>query len=331
MRACSRRRTIERFAIQFPGAWGGANFGSAAGDPTTGMVYIRSYEQISYRKMIPVDPNVGGLDSSDNRGRGTPPPPVDPREQEGQSVYMKNCAGMPWTRPNAHSVAEDDRSAAVPIDRPSRHAADAGVPGIANVGRCARGARDYLMALPTTDEQAGSPSAIRLPQNPGRYQGPPVGMAGRHSPRAGMRATAIRSPGPPWSQLTAYDLNDGTIKWRIADGAPPALAAKGIKNTGTMRPRNGPVVTAGGLVFLANTQDGFLRAFDKDTGALLWEHETDGNPEGIPAVYEVNGRQYIAFAVSAWTGSEQELKRTDVLQRKFGKVEAQGYHVFALP
>ena len=98
-----------------------------------------------------------------------------------------------------------------------------------------------------------------------------------------------------------------------------------------MRPRNGPVVTAGGLVFLANTQDGFLRAFDKETGALLWEHELDGNPEGIPAVYEVNGKQYVAFAVSAWAGSEQELKRTDALQRKFGKVEAQGYHVFALP
>lgn len=84
-------------------------------------------------------------------------------------------------------------------------------------------------------------------------------------------------------------------------------------------------------MFLANTQDGFLRAFDKDTGALVWEHELDGNPEGIPAVYQVNGKQYVAFAVSAWTGSEQELKRTDALQRKFGKVEAQGYHVFALP
>ena len=54
---------------------------------------------------------------------------------------------------------------------------------------------------------------------------------------------------PPWSSLTAYDLNEGTIKWKIPLGDVPELAAKGIKNTGSHYPKVGPVVTAGGLIF----------------------------------------------------------------------------------
>ena len=106
-------------------------------------------------------------------------------------------------------------------------------------------------------------------------------MADRFRP-AGTRATAIRSSGPPWSQLVAYDLNEGTIKWRVADGTAPGLVDKGLKNTGTVRPRNGPVVTAGGLVFLANSQDRFLRAFDKETGALCGSTSSRRIRRGFP-------------------------------------------------
>ena len=71
---------------------------------------------------------------------------------------------------------------------------------------------------------------------------------------------------PPWSELVAYDLNEGVIKWRIPLGTIPALAAQGIKNTGSVRPRNGPVVTAGGLIFVGSNGDGYIHAFDKETG-----------------------------------------------------------------
>ena len=101
--------------------------------------------------------------------------------------------------------------------------------------------------------------------------------------------------------------------------------------TGTVRPQNSPVVTAGGLVFLANSQDCFLRAFDKATGELVWEHELEANPEGMPAVYQVNGRQYIAFAVGASWGTGGDPVWRNPLHRKQAKIEAQGYHVFALP
>jgi quinoprotein glucose dehydrogenase len=131
--------------------------------------------------------------------------------------------------------------------------------------------------------------------------------------------------------LVAYDLNDGTIKWRVPDGTAPGLADKGITNTGSVRPRNGPVATAGGLVFAANAQDRMLRAYDKDTGAVVWARELEANPEGIPAIFALAGRQYIAFAAGASWGSGTDPVWRNGFHRKPGKIEAQGYHVFALP
>jgi quinoprotein glucose dehydrogenase len=106
---------------------------------------------------------------------------------------------------------------------------------------------------------------------------------------------------PPWTSLTAYDLNEGTIKWSIPLGDVPELAAKGSPQTGTQYPKVGPVVTAGGLVF-TGTRDRKVRAFDLDTGKLLWEFAVDMALEGIPAVYEVGGREYIVFCAAAQAG-----------------------------
>jgi quinoprotein glucose dehydrogenase len=78
-------------------------------------------------------------------------------------------------------------------------------------------------------------------------------------------------------------------------GTIPALAARGIKNTGSVRLRNGPVVTAGGLIFVGSNGDGYIHAFDKETGKVLWKSQVEANPDGIPAVYEVGGREYVAF------------------------------------
>ena len=90
-------------------------------------------------------------------------------------------------------------------------------------------------------------------------------------------------------------------------------------------------MTAGGLVFVANAQDRFLRAYDTATGRVVWEHELEANPEGIPAVYEVAGRQYIAFAAGASWGTGGDPVWRNPLHRKQGSMTAQGYHVFALP
>ena len=125
---------------------------------------------------------------------------------------------------------------------------------------------------------------------------------------------------PPWSSLTAYDLNEGTIKWKIALGEVPDLAAKGVKDTGSHYPKVGPVVTAGGLLF-AGTRDRTVRAFDVDTGKSLWQREVDAALEGIPAVYEVGGREFIVFCASAQAGL------TPATQKRISGA----YVAFALP
>lgn len=103
---------------------------------------------------------------------------------------------------------------------------------------------------------------------------------------------------PPWTSLTAFDLNEGIIKWKIALGDVPD---KDLKGTGTHYPKVGPVITAGGLVF-TGTRDKKVRAFDIDTGTLVWEKEIGTALEGMPAVYQVGGREYIVFCAAAQVG-----------------------------
>lgn len=98
---------------------------------------------------------------------------------------------------------------------------------------------------------------------------------------------------PPWGTLTAIDLNSGEHEWQVPLGEYPELAAAGLTRTGSEN-YGGPIVTAGGLVFIAATNfDKKVRAFDKATGALLWEAPLPFAGNGTPATYEVGGRQYL--------------------------------------
>lgn len=106
---------------------------------------------------------------------------------------------------------------------------------------------------------------------------------------------------PPWTSLTAYDLNEGVIRWSIPLGDVPDLAAKGIRNTGTHYPKVGPVITATGLIF-TGTRDRKVRAIDLETGKVVFEKQVDMALEGIPAVYEADGREFIVFCAAAQAG-----------------------------
>lgn len=101
---------------------------------------------------------------------------------------------------------------------------------------------------------------------------------------------------PPWGTLSAIDLNSGEYLWKTPLGEYPELAAKGLKSTGTEN-YGGPVVTAGGLLFIGATNfDKKFRAFDKTTGELLWEADLPFSGNATPATYEVDGRQFVVIA-----------------------------------
>jgi quinoprotein glucose dehydrogenase len=100
---------------------------------------------------------------------------------------------------------------------------------------------------------------------------------------------------PPWGTLTAIDLNSGKHVWKKTLGEYKELTAKGIPPTGTEN-YGGAVVTRGGLLFIAATRDETFRAFDKKTGQLLWQTELPASAFATPSTYEVKGKQYIVIA-----------------------------------
>jgi len=120
---------------------------------------------------------------------------------------------------------------------------------------------------------------------------------------------------PPWGTLNAINMSTGEFVWKTALGEYEELKAKGIPPTGTEN-YGGPVVTAGGLVFIAASRDSKFRVFDKATGKLLWEYTLPAPGFASPAVYELNGKQYVVIACG---GGKLNTKSSDA------------YVAFALP
>ncbi|WP_162051788.1 outer membrane protein assembly factor BamB family protein [Pontibacter pamirensis] len=120
---------------------------------------------------------------------------------------------------------------------------------------------------------------------------------------------------PPWGTLNAIDLNTGEYLWRVPLGQFEELTAKGIPPTGTEN-YGGPIVTASGLIFIAATYDEKIRAFDKDTGKVVWEYKLPAGGFATPITYMAAGKQYIVIAAG---GS------------RFGLKPGGSYVAFALP
>jgi glucose dehydrogenase len=100
---------------------------------------------------------------------------------------------------------------------------------------------------------------------------------------------------PPWGTLNAIDLGKGDIAWKVPLGEYPQLVAKGIRNTGSLN-FGGAVATAGGVIFVAATADEKIRAFEKSSGRVLWEHQLPAGGYATPSLYMIDGRQYVVIA-----------------------------------
>jgi quinoprotein glucose dehydrogenase len=120
---------------------------------------------------------------------------------------------------------------------------------------------------------------------------------------------------PPWGTLTAIDLNTGRHRWQVPLGEYPELSARGVPPTGTEN-YGGPIVTAGGVVFIAASRDEHIRAFDRKTGRELWKARLPAAGYATPATYSVGGKQYVVIACGGG---------------KIGTRSGDAYVAFALP
>jgi glucose dehydrogenase len=112
-----------------------------------------------------------------------------------------------------------------------------------------------------------------------------------------LQSNSLSAINPPWSTITAYDMNTGNIMWQVPDGEVADLAAKGITDTGSHAPRGSPVATASGLLFMGTSSDRKFRARDADTGKVIWEYSLPAASEGVPAVYQSGGREFVVIPV----------------------------------
>ena len=307
--------TDKRNSIQIPADDGGSNWGNGAADPKTGMVYLRTSDspelKLKLSQRVPLRVPHGAT-----------------TEIQGHAIFSQLCQGCHG--PNRTGVMSPKD---IGIDKFKKivSGGEGEMPGFSDLQP------EYLDALAAyiSNPAAGGPALAATPGGGMERLPPPPGTTryfGTYENRI-LSSDGLPAISPPWTSLVAIDLNDGELKWRVPIGVVPGLAAKGIKDTGTAKValaanRTAPIVTAGGLVFIATWPDRTIHAYDKDTGKLLWEQEIEANPEGLPSVYEVDGRQYIVFCAS---GHPPEAAPAEGFAWKAGKAEAQGYYAFALP
>jgi quinoprotein glucose dehydrogenase len=181
------------------------------------------------------------------------------------------------------------------------------VPPGAPTGRGGRGGARGNAPAPGGPEggraSAAASAVPPVPATPVATPGAPAGFVAYNSPYDFMNnfANGMSAIGPPWSQLTAYDLNTGKILWRVPDGEMPGLPG-GKTEQGSYAPRGGITATAGGLLFVGTSSDRKLRAYDQDTGKVLWSMDVPAAVEGVASVYEVGGREYVVFCVGGGAG-----------------------------
>ncbi len=279
--------SVGKDTVVFPGFDGGAEWGGPAVDPETGVIYVNAND-LAW---------TGAL--AENTGD----------QKGGEGLYLSQCsichrdnrAGSPPETPSLLNVG-DRRSRKEIADVIAK--GKGRMPGFSGLREDQRSALiDYLLG------GEGKELASIGPEPPAsRYR-----FTGYHR---FLDPDGYPAVAPPWGTLNAINLNTGEYAWKIPFGEYPELAAKGLRNTGTEN-YGGPIVTAGGLVFIGATSfDKKFHAFDKSTGELLWEGTLPFAGNGTPATYEINGKQYVV--ISAGGG------------RPFGTLTGGVYVAFAL-
>jgi quinoprotein glucose dehydrogenase len=255
--------------IIFPGYDGGAEWGGGAFDPTTGLFYVNANEMAWVLRLVPQKPRTG--------------------EANGREIFLRNCSachradrtGAPPEFPSLIGLGDRYEEGSV---KGLIAEGQGRMPGFANLGHDQLEAVfEYVYYGKETTVKDNGPSPLDAKYISDGYN--------KFLDKDGYPAIQ-----PPWGTLTAIDLNSGKTAWKIPLGEYPELAAQGLTGTGSEN-YGGPVVTAGGLLFIGATNyDKVFRALDKTTGKVLWQTTLPAAGNATPSTFEVNGRQYIVIA-----------------------------------
>jgi quinoprotein glucose dehydrogenase len=252
--------------VVFPGFDGGAEWGGPAVDPTTAILYVNANEMAWTGALAP------------NTGKNSP-----------RGIYLSQCsvchgerlAGSPPAIPSLAGVGARLTSTQIAHTIKDGKGRMNGFPNLSDEQVAAL--VDFLTSGESKAMSAAAPAAPAM-----KYR-----FTGYHKFLDPDGYPAIV---PPWGTLSAIDLNSGEYVWKINLGEYPALAQQGMDDTGSEN-YGGPIVTAGGLLFIGATDfDRKFRAFDKTTGKLLWETTLPFAGNATPATYSAGGRQYVVIA-----------------------------------
>jgi quinoprotein glucose dehydrogenase len=340
--------------VEMPGTRGGSNWGTTAANPSKGLVYVLTQD---WPCIIP-------------RLAQLPQTPAGAQGKTGQAIYQTNCQSCHGANREGSAVSpslvgivsrmkfEDFEQViasgkgempAFGLDSASVNSLFAFLASSANGATPSKPAPDIPLGGPVV-ASGGAPGGLEMSYGVAEqaakyghgFSGPPY-PEGVQAPKRLYSGYGLDFPyiiSPPWSSMVAYDLNQGAIKWKVPLGQDEEAAAAGGKDTGVVRggERRGIVVTSTGLLFV-NGNDAKVRAYDADNGAVLWTAALPAGTQGIPAMYEVNGRQYLVVVAAApkvsGRGREPHFTIEDLLgrpeQAEVGASSQRAYVVFALP
>jgi quinoprotein glucose dehydrogenase len=264
--------------VLFPGMDGGGEWGGASFDPTTQTFYVNA-NQIPW--IIRMTPNADF-------------------ENVGKSVYTNYCG-------NCHGLDRKGNPPAIPslVDVKGKYTYDSldlllqkgrgAMPSFAHISTENRKVlMEYLLDKTTEEGDKQEMEGAQSQLFPRYY------MDGY---KKLVTKEGLYGSNPPWGLLTAIDMNSGKKKWQVPLGEIDSLSAQGFAPTGTEN-YGGPVVTAGGVLFIAATKDEKIRAFDKETGEILWEAKLPASGHATPAVYEMDGKQFLVIACGGGKGTK---------------------------
>ena len=272
----------------FPGFDGGGEWGGAAVDPDSGILYINASEMPWILQMVDIN----------QLGR-------DPALQKGAMIYAKQCLFCHGVERegNPLSMFPALKGLAERLQRPDAialmKAGKGFMPSFQNLNDGDLNAvLDYVYKADESEREGAAPADEAVETD----AEPEFRHTGWNRFVDHMGYPAIK---PPWGTLNAVDMNTGEIVWKSVLGDTPRLREQGLEQTGTEN-YGGPVVTKGGVIFIGASKDEMFHAYDKATGALVWETKLPAGGYATPSVYMVDGVQYVVIAAGGGKMGTQE-------------------------